>query len=304
MKSIVVCYHKNCPDGFGAACAAWKKFGNTAYYIAVDPEVLPSEKIKGKEIYILDNSYKKEVQLQLRKVNKKVVILDHHISSEANVRAFPENVFDNDHSGAVLAWQYFHPVRNSISIDRSDTQSTGVVSHGANLFKPIPKLLLYIEDGDLWKFKLPFSQSILSYVYAHDFNFHVWNTLQKELESKKRMARIHEKGDAIIQYRDVLVKEAVAKAYLARFVDKNVFVVNSSTKRITSLVGHALCKKNPPFSVVWYEAKDGTVHVSLRSEGNFDVSKIVQKYGGGGHKNAGGFVLPAHKPFPWKRIEK
>jgi len=34
-KEIVVLYHANCLDGFGAAYAAWKKFGDTADYIPV-----------------------------------------------------------------------------------------------------------------------------------------------------------------------------------------------------------------------------------------------------------------------------
>src|SRR3989344_3757446 len=32
-KKIAVLYHGGCPDGFGGAYAAWKKFGNMAEYI-------------------------------------------------------------------------------------------------------------------------------------------------------------------------------------------------------------------------------------------------------------------------------
>ena len=34
-KNIVVLYHADCLDGFGAAYAAWEKFGDTAEYIPV-----------------------------------------------------------------------------------------------------------------------------------------------------------------------------------------------------------------------------------------------------------------------------
>ena len=34
MKTLVL-YHANCPDGFGAALAAWKHFGNEAEYVPV-----------------------------------------------------------------------------------------------------------------------------------------------------------------------------------------------------------------------------------------------------------------------------
>jgi nanoRNase/pAp phosphatase (c-di-AMP/oligoRNAs hydrolase) len=32
--------------------------------------------------------------------------------------------------------------------------------------------------------------------------------------------------------------------------------------------------------------------VSLRSKGDFDVSAIAKRFGGGGHKNAAGFNIP------------
>jgi len=33
LKEIVIIYHADCPDGFGAAYAAWKKFGDKASYL-------------------------------------------------------------------------------------------------------------------------------------------------------------------------------------------------------------------------------------------------------------------------------
>jgi phosphoesterase RecJ-like protein len=39
------------------------------------------------------------------------------------------------------------------------------------------------------------------------------------------------------------------------------------------------------------EQEDGDTKVSLRSRGEVDVEKVARKYGGGGHKNAAGFVM-------------
>jgi len=39
------------------------------------------------------------------------------------------------------------------------------------------------------------------------------------------------------------------------------------------------------------EREDGKTKVSLRSRGEADVEKVARRYGGGGHKNAAGFVL-------------
>ena len=56
-KSIVVLYHHDCTDGFSAAWVAWKKFGNTADYIGINPGTAPIGGLKNKEIYMVDLIY-------------------------------------------------------------------------------------------------------------------------------------------------------------------------------------------------------------------------------------------------------
>jgi nanoRNase/pAp phosphatase (c-di-AMP/oligoRNAs hydrolase) len=43
---------------------------------------------------------------------------------------------------------------------------------------------------------------------------------------------------------------------------------------------------------VVYRVSGDRVDVSIYSIGNLDVSKIAQRYGGGGHRNAAGFSVP------------
>ncbi len=45
-------------------------------------------------------------------------------------------------------------------------------------------------------------------------------------------------------------------------------------------------------SALFVELKDGRIRCSLRSRGGVDVSKIAEKFGGGGHKSAAGAYLP------------
>jgi len=70
-------------------------------------------------------------------------------------------------------------------------------------------------------------------------------------------------------------------------------VVNLSDN--ISEVGNALCKRFPeyPFSVSYCDRSDGQRSWSLRSIGDFDVSDIAKKFGGGGHRNAAGFTTDA-----------
>ena len=105
---IYVLYHKNCMDGKGAAYAAWKKFGESAKYIEVNYGEPVPEMTDASEIYILDFSYPKDVLYKMAETAK-VVVLDHHKTAQADLEGVEFAKFDMTKSGAVLAWEYFHP---------------------------------------------------------------------------------------------------------------------------------------------------------------------------------------------------
>lgn len=272
MRKIVVLYHANCLDGFSAAWAAWKKFDNIASYIPVDPQTLPVQKIKNSEVYVLDSSYSKNNIQNLLKNNNFVTVIDHHISAREDAKSASQWNFDLNHSGAVLSWQYFH------------------------LTKKIPKLLLYTEDIDLWRFKLPHTKEILSVIQFLDQNFKTWEKLVKNFEKPKILKKYVEKGRIILGYENEVIKRIISRAREVKLGDYKILAVNSPI--LNSEIGHILAKKKPPFSIIWYQSKD-KIRISLRSIGKFDVSKIAAKHGGGGHKNAAGFSLPMNSKLPW-----
>jgi len=79
-KDIVVMYHGNCPDGFTAAWAAWKKFGDDVEYIPLH-RYLEIPQIKNRIIYMLDYCPNNKADLdRLQAENKKLIVIDHHIS--------------------------------------------------------------------------------------------------------------------------------------------------------------------------------------------------------------------------------
>jgi nanoRNase/pAp phosphatase (c-di-AMP/oligoRNAs hydrolase) len=61
------------------------------------------------------------------------------------------------------------------------------------------------------------------------------------------------------------------------------------TEHYNSEIGDYLLQNLKVNYVLMINAKKSKV--SLRSKGNFDVSEIALKFGGGGHKNAAGFTL-------------
>jgi len=276
-KKIMVIYHAHCSDGFSGAWAAWKYFGGKADYIAVSPSSAPISNLKNKEIYLIDISYQPEEIKKLLKVNKRVTGIDHHLTGEQATKMTYKYSYAVNHSGAGLAWKYFYPQ------------------------KPIPKLLAYVEDGDLWRFQLPHTQEIGSYLELFDFDFNLWSKLIAQLENLAGRKKAIEQGSAILRYENKLVERLVDNnSELVKFEGYKALAVNSPN--FASKTGNILVKIQPPLGIVWNE-RNGEIKVSLRSDGSVDVSRLAKKHGGGGHKAAAGFSFPAGKDFPWKILK-
>src|SRR3989344_5232879 len=107
-QRTVIIYHGKCPDGFGGAYAAWKKFGETAEYIPMSYGSPIPEHMDGRNLYFVDFCLEQEKMDALAKVAKSLVVLDHHAGVRAVATSFP-GVFDVARSGASIAWAYFHP---------------------------------------------------------------------------------------------------------------------------------------------------------------------------------------------------
>ncbi|MEZ0208988.1 MAG: hypothetical protein ACAH17_02315 [Candidatus Paceibacterota bacterium] len=274
LKSIVVIYHGQCYDGFGGAYVAWKKFGNQAEYIAtIDRNNYPAG-VHGKEVYIIDISYSKSVTDELVANNKKVVILDHHLTSKETVLSVPGSIFSETDSGAKIAWKYFYP---------NDK---------------VPALIEYLSDGDMWTDQLPYSEEVGGYIHIHKLEFSLFEMLEDDLE--KRMDSVIEKGKVLMQQFNNLVMEHVEKAMLVEFEGYEVYAVNASSF-LRSDLGHALALKKGPFSIV-YRFEQDTLRISLRGDGTVDCTKLAEKYGGGGHHNAAAIIMKGKNPLPFKMV--
>ncbi len=279
-KNIIILYHGYCTDGFGAAYAAWKKFGTSAAYIPCErnKDTIVPEHFKGKEVYVVDYSFSKEEMLACEREALSFTVLDHHISAKDDVLLIKNHVFDNDHSGAYIAWKFFHPET------------------------PVPKFIEYISDADTWTHTLPDWQIIDAYIYngSEDyFTFERYDRLSKELSTEEGYTRAKEIGELLLASFNEKLKMYEGIATLVSFEGYEIYAVNAP-KEVKSELGHLLAKKTNSFSLIFmYE--NGAWKCSLRSVDDFDVSQIAQKHGGGGHKNAAGFYIKADFPFPLAR---
>jgi len=303
MTPDICIYHGNCADGFTAAWAVWKRFGDAVeFHPGVYGQVPPD--VAGKNVVLVDFSYKRPVLEGMAKSAKSILVLDHHKTAEEDLAdggiftgmadligtidwvRFLKNiaqdamenagcrvytVFDMARSGAGLAWDFFHPA------------------------KPRPDLIKYVEDRDLWKFGLYRSRDANAYIFAHDYTFENWDKLNRDFTSNF-MSVVHA-GGAIEKKHHKDVAELVAKLKRPMVIGGQRVPVASLPYTLTSDAGHLMCTqmmdgRSVPFAACYWDTPAGRVF-SLRSiEGGCDVSNIAAGYGGGGHKHAAGFTMP------------
>ncbi len=254
-----VLYHANCLDGFGAAWAAHKYFGDTATYIPVTHGSPPPDLMRRSNVLMFDFSYDRETMLDL---NDKVelTVCDHHKTAEAELEGLNFATFDMNRSGAMLAWDYFFPGKEP------------------------PALLKWIQDRDLWNWDYPESRAATTALWAYPFDFHEWD---KFMDDPSGLITV---GEFALIMANKEIDKLCDNAYLAQVAGYEVPVVNATSH--WSELGNRLCQDYPehPFSASWYRMSDGNKKWSLRSIGEFDVSAIARQFGGGGHINAAGFV--------------
>jgi hypothetical protein len=278
-KKTVILYHSKCIDGFGAAYAAWKKLGEEAEYIPVSYGKPLPEKMEERDVIFVDFCPTAEQLEDFKKRAGSITILDHHHGVRDVATNYP-GVFDVEHSGATISWSYFHPGEKT------------------------PELLTFIEDGDLYRYALPETEEIYSYLIVEPYDFESWDIIVKALETPEGKAKILSTAKAYNEYFLKLAELSVAGAKKVKFEGYEMgFGITHPVMAMKSHVGHELATKWPPVALVVSAHPDG-FGVSIRGDGTVDVAAIARKYGGNGLKSSAGFFIPAGEPLPWEEIKE
>ena len=326
MKPLVI-YHASCADGFAAAFAAWLKLGDEAEYVPMQYGKIdfdfeggffnlgsheadnPCTFIAGRDVYILDFSFPKELMDYIFANAKRVVWLDHHKSAfemwcdEERTYTKHEDkyhtiILDNNKSGAMLAWEYFHP----------DTE--------------VPMFIRHIDDYDRWQFKIPCTKEFNKAIWSHaPWSFeqwqHEWDSTwgYSSADGLEGMPNFIREGEAILRAHDqnvqAVVKNATRKCEITLprtvLISPDTLAIDVSglaancPPHLQSDVGHELANQSGTFGLLWCIDKNNVCRCSLRSNGDYDVSAIAKAFGGGGHRNAAGFTTDIQTLLEWTK---
>ena len=267
-------FHAGCPDGFGAAWSAYRAWGDTGRYVARGhDDRFDPQRYEGATVAFVDIALPNPELVELCEVAARVIVLDHHVSARDRYVADPDAAvavstyghlvhFDLEHSGAMLAWHHFHP----------DT--------------PPPPLLRYVEDQDLWNWKLPRSEEVNAAIGSYAQRFEVWDELaSRDAES------LADEGTHVVRSNRAEIARALQSAHSIDLAGARAEAVNS--RYLRAPIGHALAERaahGRPWGAV-YRISGERVDVSVYSIGDLDVASIASRYGGGGHRNAAGFAV-------------
>jgi hypothetical protein len=229
--------------------------------------------VTGRDVVLLDFSYKRPVLEKMIKQCDSLLVLDHHATAKEDLAFLPypdisnpgkgAAIFDVEHSGAMLAWEHYHD--------------------GAP-----PELLRHIEDRDLWRFALPHTREIQAALASYPYDFTVWDKLMQlptTLLLSDGVALERKQLQDISTLVPLLKRRMVIGGY-------KVWVANLPVTMVSD-AGNLLALDGP-FGACYSDDARGR-NFALRSTTtgeNFDVSKVAASYGGGGHHNAAGFQAP------------
>lgn len=278
-------YHGGCFDGFTAAWAVRQALPAADFHAGIYQD--PPPDVAGKDVIIVDFSYKRPVLEAMALAARTILVLDHHktaaedlaglrqpdrtwsghligCEADTNMGGPPQlyALFDMERSGAGMAWDYFHPG------------------------KVRPALIDHVEDRDLWRFKLAYTREIHAAMSSYPFEFEAWDDMMAT-----GILELHQQGRAVLRkhWRDI---ETLIPLLKRRMVigGHDVPVANIPIM-FTSDTGHTMAK-GEKFAACYWDTPEGRVFSLRSTDDGLDVSEIAKGYGGGGHRNAAGFRMP------------
>lgn len=285
-QRIVCLYHINCFDGLGAAYAVASAMSESnVEFHAVDYRD-PAPDLKGAAVIIVDFSYDIETMQRLVDECDAMIFLDHHDRSDKIVEQLHQYVsenkiskalhfgYDANKSGAVMAWEFFHPHRDT------------------------PPVLRCIGDRDLWKFELAETRAVIEGLSRWGMELDVW--IQKLKDPYMAFDECLQIGTPLIEKLDADVDLVIKMTRRSVNLFGDLVPLINVPKNLTSEAVGRLAK-DQPYAIGYYD--DATHRVfSLRSRkgDGTNVRELAETMGGGGHDNAAGFTVP--RSHEWAKL--
>ena len=275
-----LCLHHNDSDGRACAAIVRRALGKDVWLYEMNyGDSLPLEKILiSDHIIIVDFSLPLDEMKNLAQYHQ-ITWIDHHKSSIdelTEVSGTWPGIRDEREAACILTWNYYFPD------------------------EPIPKAIRLIGDRDIWRWAEldtgPFNEKFYN-LDTRPFNDKLWNPL---LDNEPDfVAQIIADGKILRDARMQDIRRTTHKrGFQVTFEGYKTLAMNI---RGNGDIGQQVRDLGYEIAYCYVDnVVNGELYtfVSLYSA-EVDVSKIAQKFGGGGHFGAAGFHFKrSHSPFP------
>jgi len=277
----VIVHHANCPDGFAAAWLI-NHAVDADRIVAAQWGDAPPRIDGGEDVYVVDFCYEPDELRWLADRAGKLVILDHHETSagwlvdvfgdevEMSVDGIDSPFGTNDDAGHWLV---------------CDQQRSGATLAGWYIGDPGPPFVRFIEDRDLWRWRLEGTAEVFAAVTSRPYTLEAYD----ELASMFADELIGE-GRAIARYREQLIEQTIATAWQQTVLGHDDIWVAAAPYAIGSDVAGRLAEREPVRFAAYFVQYGNRRKYGLRStERGMNVAHIAETAGGGGHPHAAGF---------------
>ncbi|OEL24177.1 hypothetical protein BAE44_0014804 [Dichanthelium oligosanthes] len=265
-KVSAVLYHYPCPDGAFAALAAHLYFSAAARPVRFFPNTvfdpirsdsLPLDEIK--DVYLLDFVGPPGFVEDIAPKVERVTILDHHktafesLCGNSTLGQNVTKVIDMQRSGATIAFDFFRSkLLTEASILRGSESGKDVAEVKYvpdNKVETVHKLFKFIEDGDLWRWKIPNSKAFSSGLKDLDIEFNI-NANSKLFDQLLELDPEHviSRGQVTLLEKQRLIDNCLGKSYeisLGCGQFGNCLAVDADAiSNLRSELGHQLASKS------------------------------------------------------------
>lgn len=294
MPKTIIFYHSADFDGWCSGAIVLQKFPDAKAIPINYPILKQPEKLQrllrivdiDDTVFVVDFSFSPETFQWLKQRTEKLVWIDHHISAInacENENFIADGLLSDQYAACELTWLYI--MENFRSIEPYSSEYYNSL--------PLPYSVRLLGRYDLWQHDydeniVPFQFGLKSCVsMVHDSKWH------QIFNDDNFNSHIIKRGKIISDYlENTDYKVVKSYAFDAEIEGYNVIAVNmrsggsSIFKNIFNPEKHAFC-----VSFLFLPSQKWVVAMYSENNGSVDLSKIAEKYGGGGHKNATAFTI-------------
>lgn len=271
----VVLYHGNCHDGTTSAAIVYLYYEQQGFrhprYIPLfhdGSSKIEDDDIYDKNVYILDWAFDLvEDYIHIETISRSVFMIDHHEKNRELLKEIYRGIMDCSECGCTLTWQHFFPEER------------------------IPLFCEYIKDEDNleWEYR---EESEALYYYL--------NVQEKTVENfclllQGNLDHMITVGKSIFEdkqkYIDYYVERSVRVEKKVNNISYMVECVRVPSESLYNGISEKLMRRPKIDFVMLYRPCSKGYKVSLRSK-KVDVNKLAYYLGGGGgHRNAAGYII-------------